>query len=29
MISRVTAHATDARGRHKAVAVNGAGDNVY
>jgi beta-aspartyl-peptidase (threonine type) len=29
LISRVTVHAIDARGNHKVVAVNGAGDNVY
>jgi L-asparaginase len=29
LISRVTIHAIDARGAHKVVAVNGAGDNVY
>ena len=29
LISRVTIHAIDAKGRHKVVAVNGAGDNVY
>ena len=29
LISRVTVHAIDARGDHKVVAVNGAGDNVY
>ena len=29
LISRVTIHAIDARGNHKVVAVNGAGDNVY
>lgn len=29
LISRVTIHAIDAKGNHKVVAVNGAGDNVY
>jgi L-asparaginase / beta-aspartyl-peptidase len=29
LLSRVTIHAIDARGNHKVVAVNGAGDNVY
>ena len=29
LIGRVTIHAIDARGNHKVVAVNGAGDNVY
>lgn len=29
LISRVTVHAIDAKGGHKIVAVNGAGDNVY
>lgn len=29
LISRITIHAIDARGNHKVVAVNGAGDNVY
>lgn len=29
LISRVTVHAIDAKGDHKVVAVNGAGDNVY
>jgi len=29
LISRVTIHAIDARGDHKVVAVNGAGDNSY
>ncbi len=29
LISRVTVHAIDAKGAHKVVAVNGAGDNVY
>jgi L-asparaginase / beta-aspartyl-peptidase len=29
LISRVTIHAIDARGNHKVVAVNGAGDNSY
>ena len=29
LLSRVTIHAIDARGDHKVVAVNGAGDNVY
>jgi L-asparaginase / beta-aspartyl-peptidase len=29
LISRVTIHAIDARGNHKVVAVNGAGDNYY
>jgi L-asparaginase len=29
LISRVTVHAIDARGNHKVVAVNGAGDNRY
>ena len=29
LISRVTIHAIDAKGNHKVVAVNGAGNNVY
>ena len=29
LLSRVTIHAIDARGDHKAVAVNGAGNNVF
>ena len=29
LISRVTVHAIDAKGNHKVVAVNGAGDNKY
>ena len=29
LISRVTVHAIDAKGNHKVVAVNGAGDNNY
>jgi L-asparaginase / beta-aspartyl-peptidase len=29
LISRVTIHAIDAKGNHKVVAVNGAGDNKY
>jgi L-asparaginase len=29
LISRVTVHAIDVRGNHKAVAVNGTGDNTY